>query len=72
MIYFHKFLLILFLLKKFLQFDNLKEICEELSERIKNKKIQLINNKESLMLSITLNTSKIKEISFELFEKKKE
>ena len=58
--------------KYFLQFDNLKEICEELSERIKTEKILLSEkNDKLLILSIPLHTSKIKEICFELFQKEK-
>lgn len=54
--------------KYFIQFDNLKEICDEILERIKNEKISLTENPKSLIISIPLNTTKIKEITFELFE----
>ena len=54
--------------KYFLQFDNLSEICNELSERIKNEKISLIENDKSIAISIPLNTTKIKDITFELNE----
>ena len=57
--------------KYFFMFDDLKEICNELSDRIKTKEIKLIENANNLILFITLPTSKIKEITFELNEDQK-
>ena len=50
----------------FLIFDDLKEICNELVERIKTKEIKLIENNDNLIISISLPTTKIKEITFQL------
>ena len=55
--------------KYFLQFDNLKEICDEISDKLKNEKISINEDSKSLIISIPLNTTKIKEIIFELYEK---
>ena len=55
--------------KYFYQFDDLKDICEELSERIKVNKISLIENLNNLTLSIPLPSTKIKEAIFILNEK---
>lgn len=55
--------------KYFLHFDNLKEICDEITEKLKNEKISLNENSKSLTISIPLNSTKIKEINFELYEK---
>ena len=52
-------------------FDNLKEIWNELSDRIKNVEIRLIENINNLIISVPLPTSKIKEITFQLNEDKK-
>ena len=52
--------------KYFFQFDDLKEICEELKGRIENDKISLIETTNSIVISIPLPSSKIKEIVFEL------
>ena len=57
--------------KYFLQFDNFKEICEELSERLKNEKILLSENDKILKVSIPLHSSKNKEFICELIEKEK-
>ena len=54
--------------KYFIQFDDLKEICEELKERIINNKISIIESTNSIIVSIPLPSSKIKEIIFELKE----
>ena len=54
--------------KYFLQFDDLKEICEELKDRISESKISLIEETNSLILSIPLPSSKIKDAFFELKE----
>ena len=56
--------------KYFVQFDDLKEICEELKERITNNKITLLETTNSIIISIPLPSSKIKEIVFELIENK--
>ena len=56
--------------KYFLQFDNLEEIYSELSEKIKNEKILLIENNNSLKISIPLHSTKIKEANFELYVEK--
>ena len=55
----------------FLNFEDLKEICNELSERIKNKEIKLIENANNLIFIISLPSTKIKEITFELNEEQK-
>ena len=52
--------------KYFTIFDDLKEICIELEERIKAKEIKLIENNNNLIILISLPTSKIKEITFQL------
>ena len=57
--------------KYFLIFDDLMEICNELSERIKTKEIKLIENANNLIFLINLPIAKIKEISFELNEDQK-
>ena len=57
--------------KYFLIFDDLKEICNELSDRIKTKEIKLIENANNLIFLIILPIAKIKEISFELNEDQK-
>ena len=57
--------------KYFNMFDNLEEICNELSDRIKTKEIKLIENINNLIFSISLPVNKIKEITFELNEDKK-
>ena len=55
----------------FIQFDDLKEICEEISERVEKEKITLIEETNSIIISIPLPSSKIKEIIFELKEEEK-
>ena len=57
--------------KYFIQFDDLKEICEEISERVEKEKITLIEETNSVIISIQLPSSKIKEIVFELKEDEK-
>ena len=57
--------------KYFIMFDDLKEICDEISERIKTKGIKLIENANNLIFSISLPSTKIKEIAFELNEEQK-
>ena len=52
--------------KYFLLFDNLREIFNELSERINMKQISLIEKEQTLDFVISLPVSKIKEIKFEL------
>ena len=52
--------------KYFYQFDDMKEICNELSERIKMKEIKLIENNDNIIIVISLPSSKIKEITFQL------
>jgi len=55
--------------KYFLQFDDLQEICEELQNRISEEKnITLLEETNSIIISISLPSSKIKEINFELKE----
>ena len=54
--------------KYFLQFDDLKEICEELKDRISEGKLSLIEETNSLILSIPLPSTKIKDAFFELKE----
>ena len=57
--------------KDFVQFDNLKEICEEISVRTEKETITLIEEKNSLIISIPLPSSKFKEIFFELKQEEK-
>ena len=57
--------------KYFTLFDNLKEICDELSARIKTKDLKLIEKENNLIFSISLPVTKIKEITFELNEQQK-
>ena len=57
--------------KYFIQFDDLKEICEEISERVEKEKITIIEETNSVIISIPLPSSKIKEIIFELKENEK-
>ena len=52
-------------------FDNMKEICNELSDRIKTKEIKLIENENKLIFLISLPIAKLKEISFELNKEEK-
>ena len=55
--------------KYFLQFDSLNEIFDELNERIiNNNQITIKENENSLIIIITLPSSKYKEILFELKE----
>ena len=49
-----------------MQFDSLKEIFDELKERINNNKITIEENENNLKINIQLPTSKNKEIIFEL------
>ena len=49
----------------------MKEICEEISERVEKEKITLIEETNSIIISIPLPSSKIKEIIFELKEDSK-
>ena len=44
-------------------------VYDEISEKLKNEKISLKEDSKSLIISIPLNTTKIKEIIFELYEK---
>jgi len=57
--------------KYFLQFDSLKEIFDELKERINSNKITLEEYENSLKINIQLPSSKNKEIIFELNQKNK-
>ena len=41
-------------------FDDLKEICDEISERIQTKGIKLIENANNLIFIISLPSTKIK------------
>ena len=52
--------------KYFIQFDNLKEVCKELSERIDKEKIIICEDINSLLITVPLPSSKIKEINFKL------
>ena len=54
--------------KYFLMFDDLKEICEELSERIKKEKIELKENNDNsnIILTLSLPAGKLRVMSFEL------
>ena len=55
----------------FNQFDDLNEICQELTERIKPENLKLVHNDNFLTLSMQLPSTKFKEISFTLKEKEK-
>ena len=55
----------------FNQFDDMKEICQELTERIKPENLKLIHDNNVLILSVLLPSTKFKEISFILKEKEK-
>ena len=55
----------------FSQFDDLNEICQELNERIKPNNMKLIQNNNSLVLTLFLPSTKFTEISFNLKEKEK-
>ena len=57
--------------KYFIQFDDLKEIGDELDERLKKEKVSLFEEINSLKILIPLPSSKIKEILFELKEDEK-
>lgn len=57
--------------KYFIQFDDLKEICEEISQRFEKEKLSIIEQTNSIIISIPLPSSKIKEIIFELKENEK-
>ena len=57
--------------KYFLIFEDLKEICDELFERIKTKEMKLIENANNLIFIISLPSTKIKEITFKLNEEQK-
>ena len=57
--------------KYFCQFDNLKEICEEFLERIEKDKMFLIEETNSLIISIPLPSSKIKDFIFILNKEEK-
>ena len=54
--------------KYFIQFDDLKEICEELKQRISENNITIIESTNTIIISIPLPSSKIKEIIFELIQ----
>ena len=49
-------------------FDDLKDICNEISERINKKEVKLVENSKSLNFYLLIPVSKIKEINFELKE----
>ena len=49
----------------------MKEICEEISERVEKEKMTLIEETNSIIISVPLPSSKIKEIIFELKEDEK-
>ena len=57
--------------KYFIQFDDIKEICDELSERISQGKITIIEDTNLIIISVPLPSSKIKEMLFELKEDEK-
>ena len=57
--------------KYFFQFDDLNEICCELSQRFDKEKISIIEKTNSIIISIPLPSTKIKEINFELKEEEK-
>lgn len=49
-------------------YDDLKEICNELSEIVKSKSLDLIEEEKNLIITIPLPNEKIKEIMFDLYE----
>ena len=49
-------------------YDDLKEICNELSERIKINSLKIIEGIKTLIILVSLPNAKIKEIKFELNE----
>ncbi len=55
----------------FNQFDDINEICQELNERIKPNNMKLLQNTNSLVLTVLLPSTKFTEISFSLKEKEK-
>ena len=57
--------------KYFLMFDNLEEIYEEIVNLIKNNNLSLIEENNTLIISIPLSTTKIKEIKIILYKKEK-
>ena len=57
--------------KYFYQFDNLKEICDEIKERVEKEKLNIIEDTNTIIVSIPLPSSKKKEIVFELKEEEK-
>lgn len=57
--------------KYFYQFDTIKELCDELNERIRTDNLKLLNHDNSLTLTMLLPSTKYKEISFDLKEKEK-
>ena len=58
--------------KYFYQFDDLQEICDEISERFQKEKITIVEKNNSILINIPLPSSKIKEIFFELKEIEKD
>ena len=56
--------------KYFTIFENIKEIYEEINNKIneRNKEVKIIEKKNSILLSIPLNTTIIKECCFEIDE----
>ena len=46
----------------------IKDICNEISERINKKEVKLVENSKSLNFYLLIPVSKIKEINFELKE----
>ena len=49
----------------------MREICNEISERIKKKELNLVEDLNNLNFYISLPTTKIKEINFELKKEEK-
>jgi hypothetical protein len=58
--------------KYFYQFDNLKEICDEIRERVTKEKLNIFEDTNKVIISIPFPSSKIKEIIFELKENEKD
>ena len=50
--------------KYFYQFDNLKEICDEIRERVTKENLNIFEDTNIVTISIPLPSSKIKEIIF--------
>ena len=48
--------------KYFYQFDNLKEICDEIKERVEKEKLNIIEDTNTVIVSIPLPSSKKRKL----------